>query len=316
MFKKILLAASIVLAASLHAQEAFPTKPIKLWVAYGAGGSTDQIARAMGVRLGQILGQPVIIENKPGASGLLAAAQLAKAPADGYTLGVTAVGIFRAPHIEKTQVDPMKDLTYVSMINEFSLLIAVKKDAPWKDMVDLVEYGKRNPGKLSFASPGVLSTQHLALSQLGGVTGVQWTHVPYKGDAESIAATLGGFTQLVGASNTILPFVESGEMRVLASMNETRLSEFPQIPTLKELGFPVVGASSLGIIAPQGLKPEVLRKLETAFGEVVKDKQFLASVKALGVEPRYMNSEQYTRYARETFDASHDLVVRYGRDAK
>jgi tripartite-type tricarboxylate transporter receptor subunit TctC len=316
MFKKVITAALMALAFGASAQESYPNRPVKLLVAYGAGGSTDQIARAMGVKLGQVLGQPIVIENKPGASGLLAANLVAKSPADGYTLGVTAVGIFRAPHIEKTQVDPMTDLSYVAMINEFSLLIAVKKDAPWKDVKELVTYAQQHPGKLSFASPGVLSTQQLALSQLGGVASVQWTHVPYKGDAEAITATLGGFTQFVGASNTILPFVESGEMRVLASMNESRLSEFPTVPTLKESGYPVVGASSLGIIGPKGLKPEVLRKLEQAFAEVTRDKQFLASVKALGVEPRYMNSEQYTRYARETYDASKELVTRYGRDGK
>lgn len=148
------------------------------------------------------------------------------------------------------------------------------------------------------------------------MTGAQWAHAPYKGDAEAITSVLGGSTQFVGASDTILPFVKSGTVRVLASMNESRPSAYPDTPTLKELGYPVVGASSLGIIGPKGMKPEVVKKLERAIEASIKDPEFLSAVKVLGVDTRYMNSEQYTRYARETFESSRDLVNKFGKDEK
>lgn len=315
MLKKIVIAAaSLLLASAIHAEDNFPTKPIRFVVAYGAGGSTDQIARALGQVVARRLGQSVVIENKPGGSGLIAAAQVAQAAPDGYTLGVTAVGILRAPHIQKTAVDPIADLTWVSMINEFGLLVGVKNDAPWKSMKELVDYAKKNPQKVSFASPGMLSTQQLALSQLGAVTGAQWAHAPFKGDAEAITSTIGGHTQFVGASDTILPFVKNGSLRVLATLNENRLSAYPDTPTLKELGYPVIGASSLGLIAPKGLKPDVLKKLERVFEASVKDPEFLNAIKVMGVDTRYMNSEQYTRYAKEVFEASRELVTKYGKE--
>lgn len=166
MLKQILLVASLLLSSTAHAEDGYPTKPIRLLVAYGAGGSTDQVARALGLVMSKRLGQTIVVENKPGASGMLSAALLVQSPPDGYTLGVTAVGIFRVPYVQKAPIDPIADLTYVSMINEFGLLVAVKADAPWKTMKDLVDYAKKNPDKVTFASPGMLSTQQLTLSQL------------------------------------------------------------------------------------------------------------------------------------------------------
>ncbi|XQU70988.1 hypothetical protein OJJOAM_003777 [Cupriavidus sp. H18C1] len=211
----------------LHAED-FPSRPIKLIVPYGAGGITDQIGRALADAAGRELGQSIIVENKPGVSGTLGATQMATSEPDGYTLTMAPVVIFRLPHVQKMRYDPLKDLTYISMIADYNFAVAVRTDAKWKTMQELVAEAKASSRGISYGTTGIYGSQHLTISELARITQSNWTHVPYKGDAEAITSLLGGQCDVAMLTNTLLPYVKNGQLRVLAVLSEKRAPDFPR----------------------------------------------------------------------------------------
>jgi tripartite-type tricarboxylate transporter receptor subunit TctC len=308
-FSTLLAAAcAAALAFTAHAQADYPKQPVKLIVPYSAGGVTDQMGRALAELAGPRLGQPMVIENRPGANGTLGAVQMLATDPAGYTLTAVPVGVFRMPHITGAPYDPLKDLTYLAVLGGFNYYIAVAADSPWKSVADMVAHAKRPDAKASYGSPGNYSSQHIGMAQLGEKSGARWVHVPYKGDAGTIAALLGGHVQVIVSSSTLLPYVQSGRIRVLATLGETRSKDLPDAPTLKELGYPIVHASPVGIAGPKGMDPEVVAKLDAVFKAVYDDPSFQATLARLGMSPIYMDHKAYTRYARETFVGDKDAL--------
>ncbi len=307
------LAAATVAAASLGAQaQTFPTKPIRLVIAFPAGGPTDITMRQLADNAGKILGQTIVVENKPGAGGTLPAQQLQTAPADGYTLAQIPLGVFRLPYTTKIAWDPVKDISYVINVTGYAFGIVVPADSPIKSWNDFVAYAKANPGKLSYGSTGTLTSPHLTTELVAQKLGIQLNHVPFKGSAELAQAITGGHIMAAADSTGFAPLVKAGKLRVLNTWGEKRLEQFPDAPTLKELGLDVVQNSPFGIGAPRDTPPDVVKKLHDAFKRAMEDPSYVQALHRYDMVPIYMDSARYTQFAQETFRSEKALVEKLG----
>lgn len=295
----------------VHAQS-FPAKPIKLVIAFPAGGPTDITMRQLADNAGKILGQPVVVENKPGAGGTLPAQQLQTVPADGYTLAQVPLGVFRLPYTTKISWDPVKDINYVINVTGYAFGIVVPADSPIKNWNDFVSYAKANPGKLSYGSTGTLTSPHLTTELIAQKLNIQLNHVPYKGSAELAQAITGGHIMAAADSTGFAPLVQAGKLRVLNTWGEKRLEKFPDAPTLKELGLDIVQNSPFGIGAPRDTPPDVVKKLHDAFKKAMEDPSYVAALARYDMLPNYMDSAQYSRFAQETFRSEKALVDKLG----
>jgi tripartite-type tricarboxylate transporter receptor subunit TctC len=215
--------ALIAAAAVMPAQaQTFPAKPIKLVIAFPAGGPTDITMRSLADNAGKILGQPVIVENKPGAGGTLPAQQLQSAQADGYTLAQIPLGVFRLGYTTKINWDPVKDISYVINVTGYAFGIVVPADSPFKTWADFVAYAKANPGKLTYGSTGTLTSPHLTTELIAQKAGIELQHVPYKGSADLMLALVSGQLMAGADSTGFAPQVEAGKLRVLNTWGEKR----------------------------------------------------------------------------------------------
>jgi tripartite-type tricarboxylate transporter receptor subunit TctC len=299
-------------STSSSSGQAFPVKPIKLIIAFPAGGPTDITMRSLADNASRALGQTVVVENKPGAGGTLPAQQMQTAPADGYTLAQIPLGVFRLPYTTKINWDPVKDISYVINVTGYAFGIVVPTDSPIKNWNDFVAYAKANPGKLSYGSTGTLTSPHLTTELIAQKVGIQLNHIPYKGSAELAQAILGGHLMAAADSTGFAPLVESGKLRVLNTWGEQRLAKFPNAPTLKELGIDVVQNSPFGIGAPRGTPPDVVKKLHDGFKKAMEDPSYVQALARYDMLPIYMDSAQYARFAQDTYLREKALVEKLG----
>ena len=306
------LAGAVSIAMPAVAQSNFPSRPIKLICPWPAGGSTDAVMRAIAESASRILNNPVITENKGGAGGILGANELVNAKPDGYTLSQLPMGIFRIPHIQKTLFDPLVDLTYVACLTGYTFGIVVRSDSPIKSIKDLVDYAKANPGKFTYGSTGNGTTPHLAVEEFAMKAGIKLQHVPFKGNSEGMQAILGGHIMSHSDATGWGPHVEAGTCRLLATYGSKRTKRWPNIPTLNELGYDTVSDSPFGVGAPKGMDPAVTRKLHDTFKATLEDPKVLASFEKYDQSVIYMNTEDYTKYARETFPKEKKLIEQLG----
>jgi len=319
MFRRSLLGAAALIATGFavpgaHAQSArnFPEKPIKLVIAFPAGGPTDVTMRQLAENAGKQLGQPVIIENKPGAGGTLPAQALQTAPPDGYTLAQMPLGVFRLPYTTRINWDPVKDISYVINVTGYAFGIVVPADSPLKTWQDFVAYAKANPGRLTYGSTGTLTSPHLTTELIAQKAGIELQHVPYKGSADLMLAVMSGQLMAAADSTGFAPQVEAGKLRVLNTWGEKRLDKFPNAPTLKELGYDMVQNSPFGIGAPRGTPPEVVAKIHDAFKKAMEEPSYVAALGRYDMAPNYMGSADYTRFAQETFGREKALIEKLG----
>lgn len=309
----IQFAAATLAAASVgvHAQ-AFPAKPVKLVIAFPAGGPTDITMRQLADNAGKILGQPVIVENKPGAGGTLPAQLLQTSAADGYTLAQIPLGVFRLPYTTKISWDPVKDINYVLNVTGYAFGIVVPTDSPLTTWTHFVAWAKANPGKLTYGSTGTLTSPHLTTELIAQKLGLQLVHVPYKGSSELAQAITGGHIMAAADSTGFAPLVQAGKLRVLNTWGEKRLEKFPDAPTLKELGLDIVQNSPFGIGAPKGTPPAVVKRLHDAFKKAMEEPSYVQALARYDMVPMYMSSAGYTKFAQETFAREKALVEKLG----
>ncbi|WP_429951871.1 tripartite tricarboxylate transporter substrate binding protein [Comamonas sediminis] len=296
------------------AQADYPNRPIVLIVPYGAGGVSDVVARALALSMGKQLGQSIIIENKPGAGASMGVMDMKNAKPDGYRLTLSPVGIFRQPHIQKVSYDPIADLTYVAAFMSYDFLLAVAQDSPFKSVKDIVDQSKKQPGSVDYGTPGKFSANHVLMALLEKKAGVQFTHVPYKGDAEAVNALIAGHTKTGVFGNTVLPHMQSGKLRALAIASESRPPAFANVPTFREQGYDVVTPSPLGIAGPRGLSPEIVRKLEAAVKSAMDDAAFQQAAANYGVRLEYRNAQDYNAFAKKAFAEEGAIVQSIGLD--
>src|SRR5574343_285828 len=305
-------AASASLALPALAQANYPAKPIKLICPWPAGGSSDIVMRALGESASKALGVQVVVENKPGASGMLGPNELVKAAPDGYTLSQITIGVARLPHMQKMQFDPLRDFTYIACLTGYTFGIVVKADSPFKTVKDLVDYAKANPGKFSYGSTGNGTTPHLAVEEFASKAGIQLTHVPFKGSSDGLQALLGGHIDAHSDATGWAPHVEAGTLRLLATYGSKRTKRWPQVPTLTELGYDIVSDSPFGIGAPKGMEAGLTQRLHDAFKKTLEDPQVLATFEKYDQSVIYMNTADYTRFIQETYQKEKALIERLG----
>ena len=309
----IQLAAAALAAPALTVRaQSFPVRPIRLLIAFPAGGPTDITMRQLADNASRILGQPVIVENKSGAGGTLPAQALQTAQPDGYTLAQIPLGVFRLPYTTKINWDPIKDISYIINVTGYAFGMVVPVNGPIKNWADFVAWAKANPGKLSYGSTGVLTSPHLTTELAAQKLGLQLNHIPYKGSAELNQAILGGQIMAASDSTGWASLVEAGKVRPINTWGEQRLPKFPDVPTLKELGLDIVQNSPFGIGAPRGTPADVVKRLHDAFKKAMEDPSYVQALGRYDMLPIYMDSAQYTKFAQETYMKEKALVEKLG----
>jgi tripartite-type tricarboxylate transporter receptor subunit TctC len=293
--------------------QAFPTRPVTLYIPYPAGTATDITLRTLTSAAEKRLGQPFVIENRPGAAGVLAPQQVAtSAQPDGYTIVQIPLTVFRTPFLRKTPYDPAKDFTYIIGITGYVYGIVVRADSSFKTFQDLIAYAKANPGKISYGTNGPNSTQHVSMLQIGKHFGIDWVHVPFKGGNESINALLGGHIDAIADVTVWAPQVDAGQLRLLVTFGATRTKRWPNVPNLKDIGFDMVATSPYGLAGPKNMNPAIVKALHDALKEGMDDFGFRSTMGKLDQEPWYLNSADYHTYAMREIAAQKQLVEEFG----
>ncbi|WP_370681164.1 tripartite tricarboxylate transporter substrate binding protein BugE [Comamonas sp. GB3 AK4-5] len=277
----------------------YPNRPIRLVVPFGAGGSTDMVARLLAEKMGPILGQSVVVENKGGAGGSIGAAEIARAAADGYTIGMATVSTHGAnPAImSKLPYDAKKDFTPITNVMSVPSVFVVHPSVPAKTMKEFIALAKANPGKYTFASPGTGSLGHANIENFMNLAGINLLHIPYKGAGQALNDALGG---QVNAMTDNLPSslsnIQAGKLRPLAVLAFKRAEALPDVPTYTELGFPQMGDGGwFGLVAPAGTPRAIIDKLNAAAHKAMQDSAYLAKQKDISGEGMANSPEQFAK---------------------
>ncbi len=282
------LAALCLAALAAHAQT-YPNKPIRLLVGFAAGGNTDTVARVVGQKLGERLGQQVIIENKAGAGGTIATGEVARAAPDGYTLtmGTTTTHAIAVAAYAKLPYDPVNDFEPIALVANAPYLLVVNAAFPAKDLKEFVTQVKAQPGKLNYGSAGQATTTHLVMATLATRAGLDMVHIPFKGNAPATSAVLGNQVEvLFGALPPLLPHVATGRLRALAISSGKRSPSQPDIPTVAESGYPGFDmALWLGFFAPKGTPTAIVKRLEAELIQIAQSAEMKEILEKQGLEP-------------------------------
>ena len=301
------------MAAPALAQQNFPSSPIRMLVPWGAGGTTDVQMRALCQAASARLGQPVVVENRAGAGGVLGAQAMLTARPDGYTLGQMPISVFRQPLLNSRPLfDPLTDFSYIIHITGYLFGTIVRPDAPWRTMAELIEHARRNPGRLNYGSPGVGTSLHLTMEQIAQRAGIEWTHIPFRGFAENIQALLGNQIEILADSSAWAPMALEGRVRVLAQWTAERAKRFPDVPTLRESGIDIVSASPYGLAGPRGMDAGIVRVLHDAFREATLDPTHIAILERFDMAPMLMETAAYIAFVRQTMTEERALIERLG----
>ncbi len=312
LLKALAGSAALAAAPALRAQAAWPTQPVKLLVAFPAGGPTDLTMRVLAENAGKLLGQTVVVENKPGAGGTLPAQQLLTTQPDGHTVAQIPLGVFRLPYTQKINWNPITDLSYIIGITGYAFGVVVPANSPFETWADFVAYAKANPGKLSYGSTGVLTSPHLTMEEIALKLGVTLNHIPYKGSADLMQGILSGQLMAAADSTGFAPHVASGKLRVLNTWGEQRLAKFPDAPTLKELGLGLVQASPYGLAGPKGMAPARVQRLHDVFKQAMEMPNHVEALAKFDQALMYMGPAAYAKFAAETSAREKVVIDRLG----
>ncbi|MBU68423.1 MAG: LacI family transcriptional regulator [Cupriavidus sp.] len=307
--KRNLIGAGIVLAmagltctAAAQAQEgSYPNRPVMLVVSAAAGGTTDLAARLISEPLAKALGQSVVVDNKPGGNGTIAAQAVQRAKPDGYTLLVQYSGYHViTPLLTKTSWDPVKDFAPVANLLSAPQVLVVRPGLPVKSLKELVAYAKANPNKLNYASSGNGSLQHVSTELLNQMAGIQITHVPYKGTGPAMTDLLGGNVDMtITTPPPLMGHIAAGKLRPLVVTSKTRLPSLKDVPSAPEAGYPDLDVSSwFAMYAPVGTPKPVIDKLTTEIEKIMKTEAFRKKAEELGADARYMNPQQLDQFQK------------------
>ena len=312
---KAFAAAALLVAGLPAAAQDYPTRPITLIVPWPAGGSTDTHLRKLSEIASRHLGQPIVVENKPGGGGMIGPAGMARnAAPDGYTISQLTVNALRQPHMQKVDWDPLKDFTWIIGVSGYTFGLVVKNDSPMRSFEDVVKYAKANPGKFTYSSTGIGTSPHLLIEQVADKAGLQLLHVPFKGNADSTQALMGGHVMAQSDATGWGKFVDAGTFRLLVTFGEQRTRW--GAPTAKELGYDVVSYSPYGLAGPKGMDPKVVKILHDAFKKAMEDPEHKKVLEQLDQVYWYKSTDEYARWAAETYQSERVLVERLGLLAK
>lgn len=303
----LIAAAAAFASVTLVWAQAWPVRPIRLVVGFPPGGATDLVARAFAPRLGEALGQSIVIDNRPGAGGNIGLEMVAKSTPDGYTLLKSAAGaIVIGPHLYKLSVDVARDLVPVAPTMLTTLLLVVRPGLPVRSIAELITYARANPGKLSYGSSGIGSGLHVAGEMLARAAKFQATHVPYKGAVMAINDMLGERVDFMFDTAPVVPYIKSDRLRLLAVARTTRSPMFPDTPTLLEAGMDVTVEFVQGVFAPAGTPRAVVARLNREMDRVMHSAELRTMLAGIGAEPVTASPEAFAALLqrdRERFGA-------------
>jgi tripartite-type tricarboxylate transporter receptor subunit TctC len=308
-----LIAACALLAVASTAARGqnFPNRAVTLICPWPAGGSTDMHLRKIAELASRQLGQPVVVENRPGGSGLNGPVNMSKtAKPDGYVISQLVITAYRMPHMQKVDWDPLNDFTYILGLAGYTFGVVVRADSPFKSFGDVIAYAKANPGKLSYATPGAGTSLHFAMEEVAVRAGVQFLHVPFKGYADGATALMGGHVMVQVDSTGWASLVDSGKLRLLATLGDKRTRW--NVPTMRELGIDTVSASPYGLVGPKGMPPQVVKVLHDAFKKASDDPENMKTLAQLDMVHWYKSPEEYARWGAEMLKSERATVERTG----
>lgn len=280
----------------------WPLRPIVLIVPWPAGGPTDLTMRVLARIAGRELGVPIVIENRPGAGGAIAVGALMAAASDGYTIMQLPITVYRLPYLQKLSWDPSRDLVPVLQVSEVTFGIVVGPDSPMHSLADLLAYAREHRGMLTVGSTGYASTPHLVMADLFERQGLDYIHVPFKGAADQLFAVQAATIMVGVVGSGYAPLVDEGRLRLLATFNAERSAHWPDVPTLRELGFDIVARSPYGIAAPRGVPAPVISRLHEVFRAATLDPEHVAELKRYDQEVAYLDTGDFKRVLDETVE--------------
>ena len=290
----------------------FPNGAITLIVPYPAGGATDIIIRPLAEAAKKSLGQPVLVENRSGGGGAVGVGSIVGKKPDGYLLAVAVTSLHRNSYLNKLSFDTVKDVTPIIRVAGYLYGILVRADSPHQTLKDLLAYAKANPGKVTYMASGLGTGGHIAMEELAyNAGGIKFSHIPSKGDLESSAALLGGHVEAISTTSGWIPLAEAGKLRVLATYGDTRSKKFPNVPTVKELGYKVVHNSPIGIFGQKNMPKEIVKILHDAFKRGLDDPSFVAAMDRYDMPVMYQNTEDFTKYWAEAYVEAGEEVRKY-----
>jgi tripartite-type tricarboxylate transporter receptor subunit TctC len=292
--------------------QTYPTRPVTLVVGASAGAAVDVLLRALAHSTEMHLGKPIVIDNRPGAGGTLAAAQTAAANPDGYTITNMLLAVFRAAFLRKTNYDPTTDFTYIINVAGYTFGAVVKQDARWQTFEDLLADAKANPGKIAFSTGGTGGGGHVVMEMIAKEQGIKWLHVPFKSSAEAVTAVLGGHVDVMGENSTWAPQVRDGQLRLLVTWGGHRSKGWPDVPTLRDLGIDLAWEAPIGVAGPRGIAPNIVRILHDAFKAGMEDPSFTAMLAKFDQESLYMSSRDYHDFAMRMIPREKQIVEELG----
>jgi tripartite-type tricarboxylate transporter receptor subunit TctC len=313
--KRLLLVLAAALGVSSAAAQQYPTKPVKIVVAFTAGGTTDIMARMLAQKLAEKFKQPFVIENKPGAGGNLGTETVVRAPADGYTLIINSVGPMAVnPTLYKNlPYNPLTDLVPVAQISDVPNVLVVHPSLQVNDLKGLIAYAKSKPGQLNYASTGIGTSSHLSSFMLASRAGFEATHVPYKG-AEALKDLLAGRIQFMFATiPSVIQHIKAGNLVAIGVSSARRSRSMPDVPTIAESGFPGFEAGSwFGIFAPRGTPPEIIAVLNRATNEAIAERTIEARMIEEGADPAAGTPEKFGAFVRGEYEKWRTVVKESG----
>jgi tripartite-type tricarboxylate transporter receptor subunit TctC len=301
------LAPGVVLA-----QEKYPTKPINFLIGFPAGGTTDVCARPLITSASKILGQPIVVVNKPGGASAVAVATLKNEKPDGYTIGILGSGAVLSQHMRKVPYDTAKDYTPIMQYAIYLYGLVVRSDSPWNTFKEFMDYAKSNPGKIRYSTAGPGSPQHLVMERLALKEKIKWTHIPFQGGGPAVTALLGGHVEACSQTTEWKAHVESGRLRLLAVYGEKRMIDFPNVPTLLELGVGISAPSLISIAGPKGISPQIVETLHGAFKKAMEDPDFIKVSRQMDQPPVYRGPEDLGKHLVKMNEEMGELIQSLG----
>ena len=302
LWTRILVVLTAFFLTSVAAAAEFPTKPIKLVVPFPPGGAVDALGRLVGQKTSEILGQPIVIDNRAGAAGSIGTDVVAKSTPDGYTLLMGSTSSLSViPNLQKVSYDPIKDFTPVSLVAYIPHVLVINNDVPAKTLAQFIGYAKANPGKLSYASSGNGTPHQIAVEMFKKMAGVFIVHIPYKGTAPGLTDLMSGQVALMSVElSTALPYIKAQKIRPLALLAPNRSTFAPDIPTAAQAGLPGLDITSwYGVVAPAGINRETLNILGTAIAKAVKSPDLNEKILGMGATPVGDTPEEFNVFMRK-----------------
>ena len=306
----------LLTASSAALAQTYPEKPVRLVVPFSAGGGVDTVARALAQELAGALGQPMIVDNRPGANGIIGTEYVAKSAADGYTLLFTLVSHYALPFLSKNvPYDTVKDFTPITIVAKAPQALVVNASLPVKSVRELIDYVKKNPGKVSFATAGAGTSQHLGGELLNSSVGLDMVHIPYKGGAPALNDVVGGQVPVaISILSNVLPHVRSGKLRLLGVIESTRAKAAPDVPTLAEAG--VLGYAVpdtwIGLMGPAGLPASIVDRINTDAQKVANTDAVRARLDAAGFEVNLIGPKEFAAQAPRTIETYRKIISAAG----